>query len=459
MTGYNSTSQPRASQWWQTVVQNPFAAGKRRNGYRSLPGDATVLLVHDGRVYDTANSRWCSADPEGDPAALAEAAAELLAHHVESVQNDAGRSGTAQYQRGVVLLLPGDAFIATTVTLPGVTPDAVRSALQLQADTLLPGHERDLSLAVNPGRHPDDFNETALWMDRRDLDELFRAFANQGLFLAAVMPRVLAAAADHHAVIVEDHDAAYVNCVYWHNGAVRQWLQIDRQDLEQEAFREQWQEQVDALGVVTGKDSRPGERADIRRITLQHADDYLQSGNALQPLAEYCFFPAGADAVRRKLQQGQRLALAAAAVLLLAVLATLPFLVQGFQGWRLDRALEAERERAADARGNQQVVRDFEAQWGVFIDYPDQDMINVLMALQNVISPNVLSAIEVDEGYIAIEGESADPQSLLEQLEQHTLFTEVDFGRATSNNRYYIEMRLTTADFPAYYEWHFPERQ
>jgi hypothetical protein len=37
------------------------------------------------------------------------------------------------------------------------------------------------------------------------------------------------------------------------------------------------------------------------------------------------------------------------------------------------------------------------------------------------------------------------------------MFTEVDFARATNNNRYFIDLRLSTVNFSAYREWHFPE--
>ena len=39
------------------------------------------------------------------------------------------------------------------------------------------------------------------------------------------------------------------------------------------------------------------------------------------------------------------------------------------------------------------------------------------------------------------------------------MFTGVDFARATSNDRYYIEMRLSTVNFDGYRERHFAEVQ
>jgi len=81
----------------------------------------------------------------------------------------------------------------------------------------------------------------------------------------------------------------------------------------------------------------------------------------------------------------------------------------------------------------------------------------VLLQLQSVLTPSVLTSLELVEGELQIEGESEDPQSLLQRMEQDAMFTGVDFARATSNNRYYIEMRLSTVDFAEYHERYFPD--
>ena len=82
---------------------------------------------------------------------------------------------------------------------------------------------------------------------------------------------------------------------------------------------------------------------------------------------------------------------------------------------------------------------------------------STLLQLQTVLSPSVLTSLEVDEGSVQIEGESSDPQSLLQRLEQDSMFTGVDFARATNNNRYYIDLRLSTVDFDGYRQRYFPE--
>ena len=78
-------------------------------------------------------------------------------------------------------------------------------------------------------------------------------------------------------------------------------------------------------------------------------------------------------------------------------------------------------------------------------------------ALQEVLAGEQLSALELSEGLIRIQGTSSDPQAILQRLEQDPLITEVVFSRATSNTRYYIDLRLATVNFEAYRVRHFPD--
>ena len=142
----------------------------------------TVLLVHGDRLHDLSNGSWRQLTVEsGDwSGALATAAVELLNQQTAA--------------RAVLLLLPSTEFIATTVSMPGVARENLRSALQLQTAVLLPSHEGSLVFAVNAAARREDDNDVVLWMSEDRLEALFAEFAAQGLFLAGVMPRALAAA-------------------------------------------------------------------------------------------------------------------------------------------------------------------------------------------------------------------------------------------------------------------------
>ncbi len=397
------------------------------------------VVVFNSRLYHSGNGAWADIaqlDSAGrpEPDALAEASASLLTR--QSADD------------GIVVYLPASEFVATTVALPGVAREAVKAALRLQADTLLPGYDDELDLVVNPGRQPDAMEETALWLPVARLDALFAAFAARGLFLSAVMPRIVGLAASGTAAQIEDADACTLTRMQWQNGAIAEWQQISRLDLEDPAFAEQWQHSVET-----------GYRPDLAQLRADSGEAFVGQLAPAMTAPAYCFIPRGAAEASQHHRRQKRIRMGAVAAAVVVLMALVPFVLQSVQSWRLDMALDRHYLAAAEARRHQQVVRDFENDWGVFTEYPTQAMNQVLFTLQEIISPNVLMSLELDEGRIQIEGESQDPQSLLQQLEAHPMFTQVDFARATSNNRYAIEMRLTTADFRNYYNWYFPEQR
>lgn len=396
----------------------------------------TVLMVFDAKLVDLANNSWRAlsvAEGVSRAQAIATAAQELLAQR--------------QGRPTVLLLLPAHEFIATQVSMPGVARENLRSALALQSAVLLPSHDQALSFAVNPSPKLDDAPDVVLWTDEQRLDALFEAFADRDLFLTAVMPRPVAAtSASVGAVLVEDEDATHLTRLVYRDGVITHYLLLAKQDLADEDFGRQWQEQFLAL---------ENEAGSVRH--MHSAQDYAQLPGQLKADLEYSFLPSGATEARRQAEKGKRLSYVAVAAGLVLLLSSSPFLWQSLQIMRLQANLQALQESAQQAREDQEVVREFERSWGVLNEFPVQNISQTLLGLQDVLAPSVLSSIEIDEGRVEIEGESQDPQSLLQQLEQNPLFTGVDFARATNNNRYFIELSLSTVDYDAYRQWYFPD--
>ncbi|MES3006554.1 MAG: hypothetical protein V4751_02165 [Pseudomonadota bacterium] len=396
----------------------------------------TVLLVHDDRLYDLSNGSWRQLGLEGGDwsTAMATAAVEVLNQQIA--------------ERSVLLLLPSSEFIATTISMPAMARENLRSALQLQTAVLLPSHDSSLVFAVNATAHHDDGTDVVLWMNAPRLEALFDAFAAQGLFLASVMPRALAAASQAGAqgdLLIEEGDASTLTQLVYSQGALTQWLQIDRADLEDELLRRQWQE-------ATTK-----QTTDTARMTLSSAQAWVDLSAPVLADREYSFVPAGAQAARKQMEKGKRLVMVGIAAAVVLLLGASPFLFQSLQARSLLADLAEQRELSATARADQAVVRDFEQRWGVLTEFPAQNISATLLQLQSVLSPAVLTSLEVDEGSVQIEGESDDPQGLLQRLEQDAMFTGVDFARATNNTRYYIDLRLSTVDFDGYWQRYFPE--
>ncbi|MGM0632245.1 MAG: hypothetical protein ACQETO_03625 [Pseudomonadota bacterium] len=429
---------------WQPAL--PELMARYRRGAAPVRADYRLLLTEQG-LCDVASGRWQSGVDADEPETVARAAATLLRNDREAARTRGWRERLLPEQRPAVeLLLPPGCCVATTVTLPGVAPEAVPAALRLQADSLLPGHEGPLALAVRPGRDPDALSEVALWMPQSRLEEWYRAFDRAGLLLVAVQPRNIAAVAGLDEAWLLDGDHDHQTLLHWKQGALRAWHQVHRRDLEQDDFRQQWQsllEQADGGQYLT-LETGPAWR------------DRLRTGDAGD---DYRFRPQGAlDHARRNHRQRLQLGAGAAAIAALLV-AALPFLWQTVQMARLESRLADVRAESADAREDQAAVRAFETHWEVLTGFPRQAVDEVLLDLQEVLLPSVLGSLQLDEGHMNIEGQSSDPQRLLQDLEAHDRFTGVDFAAATSNNRYSIDLRLTTVDFAAYYDWYFPERR
>jgi len=356
------------------------------------------------------------------------------------------QSPTGGKDRSVLLLLPAAEFVATSCSMPGLTGDNLVSALKLQKETLLPACTEDLALAVESDPAIQQEVVTALWTSQATLDSLFNAFADKGLLLAVVKPRVLQLQSAKPVTSVIEKDGEILTAISVKDGYLGSWLQINEQDLQQEVFSEQWQAE---LANISNSDSA--------EIDVAKPEDYLSmlDADAQRP---YSFFPAGALAARKKAEKGRQALMAVLAVAGLLVMASLPFIAQSFELALVNSRLESTREMSAEARADQAVVVDFENQWGIFNDFPDQQVREALYQLQEVLAAERLSSLELSDGLIRIQGTSSDPQAILQRLEQDPMFTEVVFSRATNNTRYYIDLRLASVNFEGYLVRYFPDQ-
>ena len=339
----------------------------------------------------------------------------------------------------ILLLLPPGEFAATGTEMPGVSGENLRSALLLQTESVLPAMEEPLELAVHDSK---DGGQVALWIKSKRIGALHEAFAGEGLFLAAVKPRILHSQAPRSGLV--DADGAGLTFAQSSAGVLRQWKHADAGDLEQEEFAGQWDGELRAAS---------GGKLHRHESMAQYATTLDREAHK-----DYSFFPAAAVTHCRRREQRRHVLRASAALGVIALLAATPFIFQQLQIGELNRQLESRRELSAPARADRQVVVDFENRWGAIEDFPDQDVREAMYTLQQVLNPNRLSDLEISEGVIRIQGTSEDPQSILQQLERNVEFTEVVFSRATSNNQYYIDLRLADVNFEAYMARYFPDR-
>ena len=427
------------SRWQESLKQllprelkDVIAGGSRRELLKNV---GAVVLVFEDRIMELASGRQSQLNDVFDHSAesLARAAREL----VDMESNESS----------VVLLLPPDEFVATKVTMPGMARDALVSALQLQAESLLPAYSDSLAVAVNPHGSDEMDSDTALWIAESRLDELYQAFEQQGLFLAGVIPRCLALVDEEGGKQIHDQDRRSLTSVKVRDGAIQQWLHVSRKDLGQEIFERQWRQSL----VTSDSDS-------VINVRAGNASEIFMQVDTHQPGSpHYYFIPGNALQAKKQVEKGKRVMLGAAALALVALIASLPFLLQEFEIRSLQGSLRDQQELSSVAREDRLVVQNFEQQWGVLTDFPDQELVQTLFTLQSVLSPEQLTSMEINQGVIRIEGESTEPQAILQRLEQHPRFTEVAFSRATSNARYYIDLRLSTVNFEGYMVRYFPD--
>jgi hypothetical protein len=350
-----------------------------------------------------------------------------------------------------LLLLPANFFVATTTTMRGVAKENLVSALKLQADSILPSLEKPLSLAINPLSATQGDEHLALWMLETTLSDLFDAFAAKDIFLAAVKPRFMNGSGETSSEInykndakitILDVDEATETCVVIEDSILKSVLHVRKQDLQQAVFQQQWQKTL-------------VEESSENTIELNDAADYCSRIDA-QSNQEYCFYPYGALNAARRTVQGKQYIAAAAAVVAALFIAAVPFILQSLEFRSLAGMLKVQREMASDARQDQAAVVSFENEWGLISDFPEQRLREAMYTLQNILQPDTLTSMEVSEGLIKIQGSSNEPQAILQRLEQDPMFTEVLFSRATNNQRYYIDLRISTVNFEGYMVRYFP---
>lgn len=402
--------------------------------------DASFLLFENRMIH--LESRKMLSLAQCDAASMAGACKQLL-----------GKL-SAEQQKGssILLLLPPRYFVATSITqMPGIAKDNLAAVLRIQSDSILPGFDEALSLAINPGSVDQAEEYLALWVADSWLSELFDAFQAKGIFLAAIKPRLLNARllnvrsenTDAMLTRVVDTDSDSATYAAIDNGVVRKWLHVQKQDLEQEMFQQQWQQ---AVSIDTDGNS----------IELNSEADYFSLTES-QANQHYCFFPSGALNATRKTKKGKRAFAGIAVVVATMLVVASPFIAQSLEFRSRFATLESQRQIAADARQDQAVVASFENEWGLINDFPEQKIREALFTLQNILSSDNLTSMEVIEGLIKIQGTSTEPQAILQRLEQDPMFTEVIFSRATNNNRYYIDLRLSTVNFEGYMVRYFSD--
>lgn len=420
-----------------------FAAGIRQYFADSahlniLAGVGYSLVLQDKVLINTQSGEYREVIDEAEQTrevALAKAARQLIP---ASAQNPS-----------VLLLLPPGDFLSSRYQLGLRAENAMRSAVSLQAHTLIPSFDAELLLGIN-GQHSEG---VALWYPARAADALFVAFEAEHLLLAALMPRSLALVDEQQGdVILQDDDSVHLTQQEWRGNALRSFLVVSRQDLEDPAFAEQWQQEINKALPAQRLRSSGRESWDNKRCVI--------AANEM-----YSFFPKGAEQHGRRLLLKKQKRFAGKAVAFAALLLLLPFVINWGQSAWLTMQVNQLREASTDARRSQAAVYALEDEWGVITDFPRQNVPEVLLALNQHINSS-LSTFALNKGVVDLSGYSKDPALLVEQLAENEKFHEVSQSRSSSgtdnNNRgdrFGIRLNLGGVDFKGYESKYPPVKQ
>lgn len=409
-----------------TAIRSLYDASAHREILDRI--NASLVLI-DGVLINTASGEYRQAAESGvkpQPEQIAQAARSLLQSRESPLS--------------ILLLLPPADFAATRFNL-GISGDKMlRSALKLQAHSLVPAYDDELLLGLHGGG-----DGVALWYPAQQANALFTAFEEQGLFLAALMPRTLAllqtrAGTGDEVLIDEDpRHATLVTCTH---GAVRALLCIRQVDLQQDAFAAQWQTELAKAGPAT--------------INASGQELWRSLREVLRAQVSYCFFPAGTEKAGRELiAHNQRRIVNIAACVLVGMM-FLPFLNNWVQIQLLESSSQDLREQSTQARQSQAAVYQMEDAWGAVAEYPRQDVGKILLTLNELIDSS-LSSFEIDKGQVDITGFAQDPALLIEQLAEREDFYNVGQSRSSSggnsgsgDQRFGIRFNVSGVDFPGY---------
>jgi len=411
-------------------IRNMLEGSSRRDLLRKID---TSFLIFDHQIIHLESGRQSEipdAQALPDPKVIATISKSLL--------------GGSEKECSAILFLSPAEFVATSKSMNGVSKDHLASALKLQIDSILPAYEDSLSLAVNADSAEQSADHIAIWFKNSRMDEYFEAFDAEKIFLSAIKPRILKPLKKNSEFHYFDQDQYGATDIRIKNGVLLRWSRIEAIDFDNDVFKTQWQD------LTSDADSKS-------KTEFKAAEDYLNDGMAAYEKFAYHFFPQGALTARKKVEKGRNFLVSVGVAATFLVISLIPFLAQYIEFRNLASSLDSQRTMAFEARQDQLVVMNFESEWGVISDYPDQQVRQAMYTLQNVLSPDRLSSMEITKGLIKIQGTSSEPQALLQRLEQDPIFTEVIFSRATNNSRYYIDLRLSDVNFEAYMVRYFPD--
>jgi Tfp pilus assembly protein PilN len=389
---------------------------------------------------------------------LAKAARRLLPNTTKQQRLVLGLPNPTKRQQRIALCLPNEEFVGTTLQLPPIALQNLKNAVSLQLPTLLPGITEPLLLAVQPTIASDNFT-TALWMPAKRAEELFKAFAEEGLFLAAILPRALATLPTLYASSCQiyDEDETTVTCITWQGTTIQHWLHLPKVDLELAEFRAQLDQFLATLN------SDEDVTHSVKKTSL---DDWENSPMPSSAAYAYAFTPPGASLqiTQAKQRRKRHYLYALAGLIILSIIGGLGAAHLYKQKLKNELAvLLAGLKESSELPGKIQQIED---EIAPIKEFPRQNVIDVLTKLNALIPKDSwLIGFSIEAGKVEIEGYSPNVTNLLnilageESFEKPHLSRTIRGDEGRKEENFGIRFNLKNIDVPNYWMRYIQENK
>ncbi len=393
-----------------------------------------ALVYFDGQLI-AVHERLRVENVAPQPQAIAQAAQQL---------QQKLKPGKKTKKSNIALFLPITEFVYTAYHLPAIDAKNVAAAIKYQQPELLPASEQALEVAVY--HQPQQQENYALWYKSADLEQFYQVFLQQGLSLLAVLPE-FALKADRHDGLLSVQTAQYFAQYQCQDKALSQIRHIMFCDYENKDFRQQWEKQFGEIDKVAVK-------------TLQARDWYGDDVSYKE--SHYVFFP---QAVSQRFKNSSRLknsrVIGLLAFILILILA-IPFVSNELRYYKYEQRYQQALEDAREVRMLRAKALEIEEQWALYLDYPKIHVLQLLQHLDRIIPKDSwISAFEIKDDYVEIEGYSPNPTKILEIISSQENFEQAAFNqniraeRGRSKEKFGITFHLKGLDVQAYEEQYF----
>ncbi|MCK5877344.1 MAG: PilN domain-containing protein [Candidatus Marithrix sp.] len=351
----------------------------------------------------------------------------------------------------IALALPSDEFVATSLQLPAVASQNLKSVVNLQLPTLLPGITEPLLLAVQA---PISGEQTiALWMSVKRANELFQAFDEVGLFLNCILPRsVISLPSTSNSYRLLDEDEGTTTCLEWSDGVIQHWLHTTKLDCDNTEFQAQFEENTSFSN-------------DIELTKRVHIDDWQKQAMPSKNAYDYAFIPPGAAAnmAQATKKKKQRYLIGAILLLIVGIMGGIYFALDYEKGLKQHLAkLENRTNTVSHLRAE---VGEIENLIGPVKKFPRQEIVKMLEILNALIPKDSwITNFSIESGVVRLDGLSPDPTQIIEVLTKENNFIEVEQSKDIVKNRgrselqFGIEFKLKGVDLEGYLLEYFPDR-